>query len=60
MANAQAATEAVVVLHSIRRILIWTAVIVPLILAAAGITLGIVEANTKSTRCVYSVYSSTC
>jgi hypothetical protein len=53
-------TEAVVVPHSIRRTLIWTAVIMPLILAAAGVTLGIIEANTGSTSCVYSVYSSKC
>jgi len=59
-ANAQATTEAVVLLHSIRRTLVWTAVIVPLILVAAGVTLAITAANTGSTSCVYSAYSSRC
>ncbi|QQQ75713.1 hypothetical protein IOD16_32305 [Saccharothrix sp. 6-C] len=36
-AQAQATTEAVVLLHSIRRILIWTLVIVPLVLVAVGV-----------------------
>ena len=35
-AQAQATTEAVVLLHSIRRILIWTLVIVPVLLVAVG------------------------
>lgn len=39
MAATQALTEQVVVLHSIRRILIWTLVLVPLILTALGIIL---------------------
>jgi hypothetical protein len=38
-AAVQALTEQVVVLHSIRRILIWTLVLVPLILTALGIIL---------------------
>ena len=59
-ANTQAVTEAVVLLHSLRRILIWTVVIVPLILVAAGIALAITAANTGSSSCSYSVYSSRC
>jgi hypothetical protein len=46
-ANAQAVTEAVVLLHSIRRILMWTAVIIPLLLLAAGIVLMVVAAHTS-------------
>ncbi|MFT7839795.1 hypothetical protein Q5530_26935 [Saccharothrix sp. BKS2] len=38
-ATAQAAAETVMVLHSIRRILIWTAVIIPAVLAVITITL---------------------
>ena len=38
-AQAQATTEAVVLLHSIRRILIWTAVIVPTVLASLAVLL---------------------
>lgn len=38
-AQAQALTEQVILLHSIRRILIWTLVLVPVILTALGIIL---------------------
>lgn len=60
LAHAQAVTEVVILLHSIRRILMWTAVIIPLVLAAAGVTLAITAANTASSSCVYSTYSSRC
>ncbi|XVS61714.1 hypothetical protein ACQPYE_25860 [Actinosynnema sp. CA-299493] len=55
-ATAQAAVEAVMVLHSIRRILIWTAVIVPLVVGALWVTMIVVAGNSEPERCV-SLYS---
>lgn len=48
-AQAQAATEAVVLLHSIRRILIWTLVIVPVLLVAVGVVLIVMTPGSGST-----------
>ncbi|MEV6607930.1 hypothetical protein [Kutzneria sp. NPDC051319] len=59
-AQAQASVEAVVLLHSIRRILMWTAVIIPLLLVAAGIILTVTTSNSGSSSCSYSTYSSRC
>lgn len=55
-ATAQATAEAVMVLHSIRRILIWTAVIIPLIACAVWVTMIVVADTAQSERCV-SIYS---
>ena len=47
--HAQALTEVVVLLHSIRRILIWTLVIIPLIAAiAVGVLLGVTVGESTS------------
>ncbi|ANZ37446.1 hypothetical protein BBK82_16725 [Lentzea guizhouensis] len=42
-AGVQATTEAVVLLHSIRRMLMWTLVIVPMIAAGLAITMIVVS-----------------
>lgn len=59
-AQAQATVEAVVLLHSIRRILMWTAVIIPLLLVTAGVILTVATTNSGSSSCSYSAYSSRC
>ena len=41
-AQAQIAVETMILLHSIRRILMWTLVIIPLLLVVLGIVLGVV------------------
>ena len=57
--QAQAITEAVVLLHSIRRILIWTAVIIPSIVLALGVIL-LVVAQSESAPSTCGIYSSRC
>ncbi|MFD9738082.1 hypothetical protein [Umezawaea sp. NPDC059074] len=57
--QAQATTEAVVLLHSIRRILMWTAVIIPSLVLALGVILLVVsQSESESSTC--GVYSSSC
>lgn len=54
-AQAQATTEVAILLHSIRRILIWTAVIIPTVCVALGIVFAIVLADSPppSSRYTY-------
>lgn len=53
-AHAQATTEVAILLHSIRRILIWTAVIMPTVFVVLGIVLTIALADTPApTRYTY-------
>lgn len=47
-AQAQATTEAVVLLHSIRRLLMWTLVVVPIMLLALGIVLMVTASASDS------------
>lgn len=54
-AGVQATTEAVILLHSIRRMLMWTLVIIPIIAVGLGITM-IVLANASEPACT-SIYS---
>lgn len=53
-AVAQGVAEGVMVLHSIRRILIWTAVIVPSLVAAVAIVLMVASAESASCTSIYS------
>lgn len=55
-AGVQATTEAVILLHSIRRILMWMLVIVPTVGAALFIAL-VVMANTAEPAPCTSIYS---
>lgn len=57
-AQAQATTEAVVLLHSIRRMLLWTLVIIPTILVAFGVTLVVMASQSSSGSPTCSAYSS--
>lgn len=54
-AGVQATTEAVILLHSIRRILIWMLVIIPMVAAALIITLTVLS-DTAEPACT-SIYS---
>ncbi|HWU12111.1 MAG TPA: hypothetical protein VN520_38185 [Streptomyces sp.] len=56
-ATAQGVAEVVMILHSIRRILIWTAVIIPLIAAAVWVTMIVVANNASEPERCYSLYS---
>lgn len=47
-AQAQAAVEAVVLLHGIRRILLWTAVVVPAVLLVVGVVLAVSLSGSSS------------
>ncbi|SER77038.1 hypothetical protein [Lentzea albida] len=55
-AGVQATTEAVILLHSIRRILMWMLVIIPVLGAAAFITL-LVIANAADPAACTSIYN---
>ncbi|WNV84450.1 hypothetical protein [Umezawaea sp. Da 62-37] len=55
----QATTEVVIVLHSIRRILLWTAVIIPIVVTTLGLIL-IIGAASESKPSTCSVYSTSC
>lgn len=57
-AHAQATVEAVILLHSIRRILLWAAVIILTIALIFGLTWGIVAAQSDEVDC--PTYSSRC
>ncbi|RKT49270.1 hypothetical protein [Saccharothrix australiensis] len=58
-AVAQAMTEQVVLLHSIRRILVWTLIIVPTVVVALGVVVW-VAADSQSSATCGGVYSSRC
>lgn len=57
-ALAQALTEQVILLHSIRRILIWTLVLIPAILTAIGIILLVLGQPQEPKDC--GVYGTLC
>ncbi|MEU7530465.1 hypothetical protein AB0A74_32385 [Saccharothrix sp. NPDC042600] len=53
-AQAQAMTEAVVLLHSLRRLLTWTLIILPLLALALGVTLVVVLDGAACTPSLYN------
>jgi hypothetical protein len=56
-AQAQAAIEQVVLLHSIRNLLVWTLIIVPVLLLALGVVfvvIGSSSGSSSSTSCPYT------
>ncbi|MBB5953997.1 hypothetical protein FHS29_000567 [Saccharothrix tamanrassetensis] len=58
-AIAQAAVEQVVVLHSIRRLLVWTLVIIPTLALALGIVLVVLDSSSGSSSSC-GIYSTRC
>lgn len=50
-AGVQATTEAVILLHSIRRMLMWTLVIIPIIAIGLGITMIVLSNAAEPARC---------
>lgn len=52
-AHVQAATEQVVLLHSIRRILVWTLILLPVILTAIGIIVLVLGQPTSAPSTLY-------